>query len=284
MKERGDVLEKLKTYFENKPEVVIALLFGSQAENRANAASDWDIGIYFKPKEYSELETSSDYPNESKIWSELINITGSDLVDLVVLNRASPSLLYQTLQKGEPISIKNRGLYLDLLNKSGYEAADWWDFVADYWQISERSKSLAPENKARIIEYLRFLENEYEELDAIKKITWKNYLEDGFKRKIIERWVENMAMSALDIAKVVLASEKKEAPSSYKETLRTFAILHLDLSPEEAESFGEIARLRNIVVHDYLDLKWKRISAFVAKAETLYPNFIARAKEIINQD
>ena len=52
----------LKEYFEREREVSTVFLFGSQAKNLVRIISDWDIGVYFKPKEYLELETESDNP------------------------------------------------------------------------------------------------------------------------------------------------------------------------------------------------------------------------------
>lgn len=88
---------------------------------------------------------------------------------LNLLNRARPALFYNVLRTGRPLVIKDRKLYLDLLCKVSYEAMDWWDFVEDYYRISERAKSLPPEDRARVLEYLK-LENEFSEIDKIKKI------------------------------------------------------------------------------------------------------------------
>jgi len=43
-------IKQLKAYFKNRPDVVMAFLFGSQAQDRERSASDWDIAVYFKPQ------------------------------------------------------------------------------------------------------------------------------------------------------------------------------------------------------------------------------------------
>ncbi|GAI25186.1 unnamed protein product, partial [marine sediment metagenome] len=63
-------IKPLREYFEKEPEGSMAFLFGSQAKSLARDSSDWDIGVYFKPKDYLELEKEGDYPNENKIWSD----------------------------------------------------------------------------------------------------------------------------------------------------------------------------------------------------------------------
>lgn len=259
----------------------MAFLFGSQAKGMTHFSSDWDIGVYFKPKRYLELETKEEYPNEHKIWGDLINILKTNDVDLVVLNRARPSLVYEVLREGIELKMANRKLYFDLLCKTSYEAMDWWQFVDEYWKISEKARSLSPAGKAKVTQYLRFLKNEFKEIEEIRKITWLDYSKDSFKRKIIERWVENLVMSSLDIAKIILASDKRTIPQSYKETLKIFAGLYMNFEESLAERFATFAELRNIIAHEYLDIKWKKIKKFIEEAEKFYPKFIKRVKKIM---
>jgi predicted nucleotidyltransferase len=139
-------LEKLKLlqgYFKKESEVSMAFLFGSQAKGLAGDSSDWDVGVYFTPREYLELEKEGNYPGESKIWADLVDILQTD-VDFLVLNRARPSLVFSILNSGFPLVVKDRKLYLRLLSKASYEAVDFWDFVYDFWKIRERAKSLSP--------------------------------------------------------------------------------------------------------------------------------------------
>ena len=272
-------IRKLKKYFQEEDNVLMAFVFGSQAKGLNRRVSDWDIGVYFKPEEYLELETERDYPNEDKIRSDLIDILKTDEVDFVVLNRAKSSLVYNILREGLPLIMKSKKLYLDLLCKVSYEAMDWWQFVADFWKISERSKSISPEAKTRIRERLKFLEKEFGEIEEIRKFNWQDYLVDSFKRKIIERWVENLVIVSLDIAKIILASEKREIPQSYKDTLKVFTAVYIDSSL--ADKFSAFAEFRNIIVHEYLDIRWKKIVNFIKEAEKLYPKFIEKVKKIV---
>jgi len=272
-------IEALAQYFQKESSVVLAFLFGSRARGCEREISDWDIAVYFKPEEYLEIETEKQYPGENRIWSDLVDLLETDDVDFSVLNRVRASLVYNVLRTGTVLVIKDRRLYLDLLCKVSYEAVEWWDFVSDFWKISQKAKSLPPEERARVLEYLRFLENEFSEVEQIKSFSWQDYIQDSFKRKIIERWVENLVMSALDIAKVILASEKKEIPQTYKDTLKIFGALYVD--PAFGEKFSEFASLRNILVHEYVDIKWRRIKNFIDQAEKLYPVFIKKIKEIV---
>lgn len=137
-------IEALTQYFQKEPSVILGFLFGSRIKGDERFISDWDIGIYFQPDEYLETETEKEFPEEHRIWFDIVDLLKTDDVDLVVLNRARPSLMYNVLRTGYPLIIRNKKLYLDLLCKVSYEAIDWWDFVADFWRISQKSKSLGP--------------------------------------------------------------------------------------------------------------------------------------------
>lgn len=275
-------IQKLKTYFEKRDDVVMAFLFGSQAKKTTHLSSDWDIAVYFESKEYLELESRNNYPNEEKIWSDLFDILETNDVDFVVLNRAKPSLVYNILRTGTSLCLKDKKLYFNLLCKTSYEAIDWWQFVDEYSKISEKAKSLTPEAKTQIREWLIFLEEQFQDLKQFKNLTWKVYSANRDERRNIERWIENLAVPALDIAKVFLASDKREIPQGYKEILKVFVALYIDSS--FAERFSEFAKLRNIVAHEYLDIRWEKIQKFIKEAEELYPEFIKKVKEFLQNE
>jgi uncharacterized protein YutE (UPF0331/DUF86 family)/predicted nucleotidyltransferase len=277
----ADKIEILKEYFAKEEAVVLAFLFGSKAENRSRGFSDWDIGVYFKPVEYLELEQDAEYKNENKIWSDLIDILETDDVDFVVLNRARPELVFSILNSGIPLAIKDRKLYLELLSKTHYEAVDFRKFAFEFWKISERSKSMSEEDKFKVFRRLKFLEKEWWEFDKFKKMSWHEYRDESDKRRNLERWIENLVMACLDIAKIILASRKELIPDSYKDTLKVFIGINLKFSESEAEKFSKFADFRNIIVHEYLDIKWKRIGKFIQGAERLYPKFIEKIKQLV---
>jgi len=272
-------IKLLKKYFKEEKSVILAFVFGSQAKGLTRKISDWDIGVYFKPKEYLELETERDYPGEEGMWSDLVDILETDNVDLVILNRARPELVFSILNSGIPVAIKDRELYLDLLCKTHYEAVDFRKFAFDFWKIGEKTESLSEEDRLRLLRRLRFLEKEWREFGKLRKLTWSEYQDNSNMRRSVERWIENLVMASLDIAKIILATGKELIPDSYRDTLKYFGVKYFN--EEFAEKFSKFAELRNIVVHEYLDIKWKRIKKFIKEAERLFPVFIKKIKKIL---
>lgn len=270
-------IQRLREYLEGEISVVLAFIFGSRSKETQNYFSDWDIAVYFKPYEYSELESGKEYTEEHRIWGEIEKILESDDVDFIVLNRAKPSLVFSVLNIGIPLVIKDRKLYVALLIKTHYEAVDYWNFTKEFFEIAERTKSISEEDKSILRGLIKFLENEFSDIRKFETMGMKEYIQDSDKRRNVERWVENLVMAAIDITKIVLASERKAIPQTYRETLLHFCLNFMDEG--SAKMFSQFAEMRNIVVHEYMEIKWERIKKFIADATKLYPLFIEAAKK-----
>ncbi len=281
IRKTNQAIRRLKKYFQSEDSVILAFVFGSRAKGNARETSDWDIAVYLKSKDYGELESKEAYPREDKIRSDVIKILDSDDIDLLVLNRARPQLVFNVLNSGTNLALKDRRLYLKLLIKTHYEAVDFPKFIYDFWLIRERSKSLSEEDRATLIEHLVFLENEFADLGSFQKMTWKEYQENHDMRRSLERLIENLIMASLDISKIILSSQKKEVPHTYTDTLKVFGEIYFD--SYFADEFSKFAEFRNIVAHEYLDIRWSRIQNFMKEAPRFYEQFIKKVKQIIKK-
>lgn len=251
------LLENLKKYFKQKENVSLAFIFGSSAKGVAGKDSDLDIAVYLK-----------DEKQEDEIWKEVSRIAGRE-VDLVVLNSAPASLVSNVLKTGISLAIKDRNLFWDIYLTKTLEAEDFYEFAKSYLDIYHRSTSLIPEDKTRLIERIQFLESEFKEIDHFKNLTFEEYQQDKVKRRNMERWADNIINATIDIAKIILASEKKEMPRTYQDSLLKFGLL-ISLIKKEAEKFSTFARLRNILAHEYLDILYKTITNFIRDSRPLY--------------
>lgn len=262
-------IELLKEYFSKQPDVLMAFIFGSYAKRREVAESDFDVAVYLGGKSRgieSNEETSEE--RESEIWSDVLEIVKKS-VDLVCLNNAPASLVSNVIKTGIPLIIKDKRLYWELYLKASLEAEDFLRFAFDFWKIKKRTKSLSEEDKERLLVRIDFLESQIKEFDRFRSLTFKEYQEDIDKRRIVERWAENIINATIDIAKIILASERKRMPRTYEEAIQNFGIL-AGLSEKEAKRFSRLANLRNILAHEYLDILYKRIQGFIKEAPSLY--------------
>jgi uncharacterized protein YutE (UPF0331/DUF86 family) len=190
-------------------------------------------------------------------------------VDLVDLDEAPATLVSNVLKTGIPLVIKDRAAYWSLMLDKTLEAEDFCEFSQDFRRIYRRSSSLAPEDRTRLIERVQFLQSEFQEIEGFKGLTYREYLEDKLKRRNIERWAENVVNATIDIAKIVLASEKKEAPKTYEQPLLNFGLLS-GLDENGAVRLSSFARLRNILARQYLDVTYEKIKSFVQESPPVY--------------
>ena len=122
--EKQKILFQLKTYCERESEILFGFLFGSLAAELTSQESDIDIAIYLK-KEGSKLE--------NKIQADLESILKKE-VDLIILNRCPATIAWTALRKGIPLTIEDRGLYLDFMLEVSSEAEDFIDFNLDTYR------------------------------------------------------------------------------------------------------------------------------------------------------
>jgi uncharacterized protein YutE (UPF0331/DUF86 family) len=135
---------------------------------------------------------------------------------------------------------------------------------------------LKREIKVRLIKHFTFLKNELEDFETFKSLSWEEYSKERAKRRNVERWIENIINSSIDISKTILVSENVSLPDTYRELVVSLSLIP-GFSKENMETLSDWVRFRNIITHEYLDIRWASIRKFIQEAEPLFTNF---AKEV----
>lgn len=279
-----DKIRKLRDYFKKCEDIVMAFLFGSYAKKRAHAGSDWDIAVYFKPvvERVEWEEQNREYLEEDKVWHDCMDILKTDNVDLVVLNRA-PASIAETASDGLPLIVKDWNLWRRFRRIVTQEAEDYRSFVSDFFAISERSISLTPRDAEDLRRTIGFLEEQLGLYRIYRGMKHNEYEEEVRRRNEVERWVENIINATIDIGKIILGSKKRLIPSTYREAVGS-TVRVLNLSEDFSEKFERWVKLRNILAHEYLDIKWKRINNFISESEPYFRSFLEAAKKFLEEN
>lgn len=130
----------------------------------------------------------------------------------------------------------------------------------------------------RLVKHINFLEEELKDHTQFKDFTRDDYLKNRDKRRNIERWIENIINSTVDISRVILSIEEKPIPDTYREIVLMISTVE-GLAGVNTEKLSKWVKFRNIIAHEYLDIKWNSISKFIAEVEALYRDFTAIIKE-----
>lgn len=139
------------------------------------------------------------------------------------------------------------------------------------------------EFKQRLLRYIDFLEKELQDYPKFKLLRRADYITDRDKRRSVERWIENIVNSSIDISKVILTLEGIRLPDNYKEIVSSISVIE-DLKTVDAESLSRWVRFRNIIAHEYLDIRWTSINRFLQETEPLYRSFLEKVKEYLREN
>lgn len=119
------------------------------------------------------------------------------------------------------------------------------------------------EEQARLARIVEFLRTELVDLQAFSSLRYAEYEADRHRRRSLERCIENIVNASLDIAKILLIGEGLPIPSTYKEYFFQLPAIRGFLDESTAEDLARWARLRNVLAHEYLDVRWQRIREFL---------------------
>lgn len=111
-----------------REEVLEAYLFGSQATGRAQPHSDIDVAVYID--ESRAPRPAFGYAAE--LTTLLMSALGTNAVDLVVLNRASPLLYHRVLRDGQRVLSRNLA---QTTTREGYALSRYCDYVPQLAKI-----------------------------------------------------------------------------------------------------------------------------------------------------
>jgi uncharacterized protein YutE (UPF0331/DUF86 family) len=125
---------------------------------------------------------------------------------------------------------------------------------------------------------LNFLEEELKDYEQFKRLTRAEYLSNKDKRRNVERWIENIINSTVDISKVILTIEGMSIPDTYRGIVTTISTVE-GLEDVKADKLSKWVRFRNIIAHDYLDIKWNSINRFINGTDLLYKDFLRIVKQ-----
>lgn len=138
---------------------------------------------------------------------------------------------------------------------------------------------LNKEQKEGVLRRIDFIRLELEELKECEIVNYKDYAKNIKERKVLERTVENIVNAIIDISKLLLTGENVEMPATYSDAIKKLELLDV-LNPEEAKALGNFVKLRNLLAHEYLDLRWAEINNFL-KNKGIVEKFIKDVSKLI---
>ena len=129
-----ELLTSLAAAIQPREEILEAYLFGSRATGATHAHSDVDVAVYLADRR----PTGSAFGYAADLSAVLMAALGTNRVDVVVLNDASPLLYHRVLRDGE--RILSRDLRATT-TREGYALSRYCDYVPQLAKIDAAHKA-----------------------------------------------------------------------------------------------------------------------------------------------
>ena len=105
-------------------------------------------------------------------------------------------------------------------------------------------------DKHLILRKFATLEEYLSQMNEYANISLKDYADDWKIQRIVERTLQMMIETCLDISSHIISDEKLRVPETYADMFRIL-VQNSILEEPHLEAFEKMAKFRNIVVHDY---------------------------------
>jgi len=136
--------------------------------------------------------------------------------------------------------------------------------------------------RQKLLRHIRFLEAELADSDRFTALTRPEYLSDSDRRRNVERWAENILNSLIDTAKITLTIEKVPLADSYREIVESLAAVQ-EYSVLDMPRVAAWTRFRNVLAHEYLDVRWRTLERFIAEAPEQCRSFLDSARRYLTR-
>ena len=179
------------------------------------------------------------------ILGKMIDVLGTDEIDLVILNTASPALAMNVLRKKRLVADNNPAMchrFESLAFKK------YFDFFPVDWVCSQNGWLMV--DTPLILRKLSQLQEFTAQLREYQTVTAGQYAAEWKTQRIIERTLQMAIEVCLDVAGHIISDKGYRIPNSYADT---FAVLFENRVIDENFLFAleKMARCRNFIVHNY---------------------------------
>lgn len=130
-------------------------------------------------------------------------------------------------------------------------------------------------NREAILSKLSRMVDRLDNLKRFEAISLAAYLEDSDRQLIVERQLELLIQSALDINKAFL-KRVVSPPASATSNYESFVLMGAQgfISSDLAQVIAPSGSFRNVLAHDYDDIDPNQVHAALQKALVQYPQYV----------
>ena len=230
-------------------EGLIALwLFGSFARDTWTPISDVDLA--YLSCEGWQGEALDRF--EARLYSTITSALHTDDISLVHLQCAPVYLAWRVLTEGRLLWCADKSAVATVAETAYRRAPDihWLRHSGKVDFLKGRGMSAPAIDRDRVIEFLRIVSDDVQDLREKAKASKEEYLQSRDVPAIVERRLQTAIESCLNIGNHLIARLGLRPPQDYGDVFRISQNAK-DIPSECAEAMVNMARFRNLLVHLY---------------------------------
>ena len=128
-------------------------------------------------------------------------------------------------------------------------------------------------DKSLILRKLSTLDEYLKQINEYANISLKDYSADWKIQRIVERTMQMMIETCLDVSGHIISDKKFRVPETYADMFRILVQNDI-LKESQLEAFEKIAKFRNIIVHDYEKIDAEIVLGILQKNLNDFEGFI----------
>lgn len=272
---RKESLESLRELLSKHDEVILAYLFGSMAEE-GFSAHDIDLAL--------KLESQDSLGVMATITGEIARIlkVPEDRVDIVDVDRADLPLKHKVLTHGIKLVNKRDAespLISDVIENYPVYNMDY-EYLCSLWLKEDPriDKKLLLKRLDELLRNITMMKEKYVGKDA----SW--LLTDLERAYAFERVMHRAIEAILDICRHIVSAKRLGLAEYYSDYPMRIAEANL-MGSQMAASISNLAKLRNILIHEYTELNYERLLHEAGKlANELSPKFTEWLRNFLTKE
>lgn len=135
-------------------------------------------------------------------------------------------------------------------------------------------------DKRSLSKYLRDLEIYVKKLNLLQKEDKVKVLKDWRVQAQVERYLQISIECLLNIGEMVINGFRFRKPQNYRDIIRILRENKI-LTSQTGKRLDELAKFRNILVHEYIDLDYEIIYSHLKKDPQVINKFIKSVKAFL---
>jgi len=242
-------LESLRQLLSKHDEVILAYLFGSVAEE-GFSARDIDLAL--------KLESKDNLGTIASLTGEIARTlkVPEDKVDIVDIDRAGLPLKHKVLTRGIKLVDKKdaeSALVSDVVENYPVYNTDY-EYLCNLWlkEDPQIDRKLLLKRLDELLRNTTMMKEKY----VGKDVSW--LLADLEKAYAFERVMHRAIEAMLDICRHIVSAKRLGLAEYYSDYPIRIAEANL-MDNQMATSISKLAKLRNILIHEYIELNYERL-------------------------